>query len=419
MSIKLFKTRLEEKIIRISKSELSFKTFSLSWDYFLIVFLILISYIYGFIARIRVLLYRKNFLKTKKLPCIVISIGNITAGGSGKTPMAIYLAEAIKKTGLKPVVLSRGYRGRMENGMGVAGDGSRVLSTPVDAGDEPHMMAKRCSFPVVVGKDRFKAGMMAVKLFDPDIIILDDGFQHVQLHRDIDLVLLDYKKPFGNGRLLPAGRLREFPDEIKKRADAVIFTRSGLRALCRKGTANDMNYNISARDNCMMPKYHRKILAMEKPVFYTSHKPFLFFLKKYDKNIMPDYDSGNLKGHSLDELGGKKAMLFSGIADNHAFKKTVESLNIQVKAHLEFMDHYRYNRKDIESIILNGKESGADLIITTEKDYARLCDEIFDWKMDLAVIGIDIDWSVNGEKYDTEFICFLKSRLHLLSPELI
>ena len=83
------------------------------------------------------------------------------------------------------------------------------------------------------------------------------------------------------------------------------------------------------------------------------------------------------------------------------------------------MDHYRYNRKDIESIILNGKESGADLIITTEKDYARLCDEIFDWKMDLAVIGIDIDWSVNGEKYDTEFICFLKSRLHLLSPELI
>jgi len=315
--------------------------------------------------------------------------------------------------------LSRGYRSRMEKDMGVAGNGRVVLSTPDDAGDEPHMMARRCSFPVVVGENRFNAGMMAIGLFNPDIIILDDGFQHIQLQRDIDIVLLDYKNPFGNGRFLPAGRLREFPDEIKKRADAVIFTRCQLREHDKKGPVNDMNYNIRPQDKCMIPKYRRKILAMEKPVFYTSHKPFLFLFKKYDNITKPDHDRGGINGHSLDELSGKEAMLFSGIADNSAFKKTVENLNIKVKAHLEFMDHYRYNRQDIESIIKNGKESGADFIITTEKDYARLCDEIIDWKMDLAVIGIDIDWSVNGEKYDSEFICFIKNRLHLLSPELI
>ncbi len=419
MPIKLFKAWLEEKIIRISTRKFSFKTFSLSWDDFFTVFLILISYIYGFIVKYRVLLYRKNFLKIRKLPCIVISIGNITAGGSGKTPMAIYLAEVIKKTGLKPVVLSRGYRGSMENGMGVAGDGSLVLSTPGDAGDEPYMMAKRCSFPVVVGKNRFKTGMMAIKLFNPDIIILDDGFQHVQLHRDIDLVLLDFKAPFGNKRLLPAGRLREFPCDMKKRADAVIFTRSQLRQSCKKGHVNDMNDNIPALDQCMMPKYHGKIKAMGKPFFYTSHKPFLLLFKKHDNITMHDNDSAGLNGYSLDKFSGKRALLFSGIADNSAFKRTVENLNILVTDHLEFMDHYRYNEQDIEYIIKKGKESEADLIMTTEKDYARLCDKIIDWEMDMAVIGIDIDWSVNGEKYDTEFLCFIKNRLHILSPELI
>ncbi len=419
MLIKLFKARLEEKIIEISTRKFSLKTFSLSWDDLLAVFLILISFIYGFIVKIRVLFYRKNFLKTRKLPCVVISIGNITAGGSGKTPMAIYLAEVIKETGLKPVVLSRGYRGSMENGMGVAGDGSLVLSTPEAAGDEPYMMAKRCSFPVVVGKDRFKTGMMAVKLFNPDVIILDDGFQHVQLRRDIDLVLFDFKAPFGNKRLLPAGRLREFPDDMKKRADAVIFTRSQSVESCKKGPVNDMNHKITARDKCKIPKDHEEIMAMGKPLFYTSHKPFLFLFKKCDNITMPDFDRGGLNGHSLDEFSGKKAVLFSGIADNSAFKRTVENLNIKVKDHLEFMDHYRYNKQDIEYIIKSGKESEADLIITTEKDYARLCDRIIDWEMNMAVIGIDIDWSVNGEKYDTEFICFIKNRLHHLSPELI
>ena len=419
MPIKLFKVRLEEKIIRISTGKFCLKNFSLSWDYFLTVFLIFISFIYGFIVKIRVLFYRKNFLKIKKLPCIVISIGNITAGGSGKTPMAIYLAEALKKIGLKPVVLSRGYRGGMENGTGVAGDGSAVLSTSGDAGDEPHMMARRCSFPVVVGKDRFKTGMMAIKLFNPDIIILDDGFQHIQLQRDIDLVLLDFKAPFGNGRLLPAGRLREFPDEISRRADAVIFTRSKWIEPRWNGSVNEMKNNMTARYKSEMPKDHRKIRAMGKPCFYTRHKPFLFFFKKHGHTTMPDNGRDGLNGYSLDELGGKEAILFSGIADNGAFKRTVEKLNIQVKDHLEFMDHYRYNKQDIESIIKHGKESGADLIITTEKDYARLCDEIIDWEMDMAVIGIDIDWSVNGGKYDTEFICFIKNRLHFLSPELI
>ncbi len=391
------KTRLEKKITEITKKKFSLKTFSLSWENILTLVLILISLIYGVIVRIRALLYRKKILKTKKLPCIVISIGNITIGGSGKTPMAIYLAQAIKKAGLKPVVLSRGYKSRMENGVAIAGNGSIVLSTSEDVGDEPYMMAKRGSFPVVVGKNRFKAGMMAIKLFNPDIIILDDGFQHIQLHRDINMVLLDYKKPFGNGRLLPAGRLRELSDEIEKRADLVIFTRC-------KDDGHEADLNLSP---------HRPSTIYSKPalglgishIFYTRHKPFLFLFNGQNS----DQDSASNE-HNLDKLRGKNAFLFSGIADNNAFRRTMENLNIHVKDHLEFMDHYRYNEQDISAIIKRGKTAGADLIITTEKDYARLCDDI-DWEMDMAVIGIDIDWTVNGKQYEKDFLCFIKEKI--------
>ncbi len=449
--IELLKNRLENKIIEISNN--NFRDLNPSpLETFLIINLSIISFIYKAVTKIRVLLYRKKLLKNKKLPCFVISIGNITSGGSGKTPMAIYLAETMKQKGFKPVVLSRGYKGSMEKDIGIAGDGRTVISSPEEAGDEPYMMAKRCSFPVLVGQNRFKTGKTAINLFAPDIIILDDGFQHIQLQRDLDIVLLDYKRPFGNGKLLPLGRLRETPDEIKKRTDIIIFTRCPLKS-CRK------NYNIQGKyrnNENIISKQHKLINSMGKPLFFTRHIPFLYTFQKYgketsygyanynskecktSKNIPDNYDKlkGNYDGEKsnstyfynnydheqnhetkrhkfkLNELNGRKAFLFSGIADNGSFRKTIEHLNILVSDHLEFADHYRYNKKDIKTIIESARKSGADLIITTEKDYARLCDNI-DWKMDMAVIGIKIDWTVNGVENEDEFIDFISRRISI------
>ena len=403
--IKLLKSRIEKRILKGSAEKDRIKTLSMDQ------FLVLLSVIYGFIVKIRIRLYRKKILKIRKLSCPVISIGNIVAGGSGKTPMAIYLAQAVKKMGLKPVVLSRGYRGSMENRTGIAGDGKAALLGPDKAGDEPHMMAKRGSFPVVVGKDRFKSGITAVNAFNPDLIILDDGFQHVQLHRDLNILLLDCEAPLGNGRLLPAGRLRENPDEIEKRADLIIFTRCPCRQNRQSRKSNKIQMmadETGAFDSSTIShsvrssKDYEKINAMGKPCFNSCHKPFLYFFKAYENSAM--IQNNEL---TLDSLKGKTAFLFSGIADNGAFKETVEESGIKVIEHLEFMDHYRYRITDIKKITGKGKNSGADIMVTTEKDYARFCYDI-DWGMDLAVIGINIHWDVSGEKDGAEFFSWIK-----------
>ncbi|MBF0202668.1 MAG: tetraacyldisaccharide 4'-kinase [Desulfamplus sp.] len=232
-----------------------------------------LSLVYSAGISLRLLLYRKGILKVRKLPSPVISVGNIAVGGTGKTPMTLHLAGILKKKGFSPVVLSRGYGGSIEKGKYsfVAGDGDIVLGTPLEVGDEPFMMASRLSFPVVVGRDRFTSGWMAIELLSPSwpgtknmipkyrmpptkspenpkpsqhtiseksppgktmprgekgplVMILDDGFQHIKLERDINIVLMDCSHPVGNGHLLPAGRLREGLDALK-RADAVVFTR--------------------------------------------------------------------------------------------------------------------------------------------------------------------------------------------------
>ncbi|GEM_PF-105642 len=440
--IKSLKNIIEKRIIKSSAEDSHARIF------FFDSLFIMISVIYGLIVKIRILLYRKGFFKIRRLPCPVISIGNIVAGGSGKTPMAIYLAEVIKKMGLKPVVLSRGYRGVMEKHTGIVGDGRTVFLGSDMAGDEPYMMAKRYSFPVIIGKNRFKSGMAAIDAFNPDLIILDDGFQHIKLHRDLDILLLDCKNPLGNGRLLPAGRLRENPDELEKRADLIIFTRcpcthksQGIdfqslnsqlmnsqtlnsdkkNSPCTKSQNENLHGTQSMKDKTGHSntgavfssnrsfRDHEKINAMGKPCFNACHRPFLYCFKGHKNSAMV----GEVK--SLNCLRGKTAFLFSGIADNSGFKKTVEEAGIKVKGYLEFMDHHRYATKDIKLIAGQGKHSGADLIVTTEKDYARFSCDI-DWDMDFAVIGINIgwatDWISDGNKESAEFVTWITKAVH-------
>ena len=172
-------------------------------------FLSIASRAYGWCVRLRTAAYDQGMIKAKRLPCVVISIGNVTMGGSGKTPLTIYIAKKLCHLGYRVAVLSRGYGGKAEKSGAIVSDGSQIFVSADVSGDEPYMMAQQlASTPIIVGADRYRSGKIAVRSFNPDVILLDDGFQHRRLARDLDLVLLDASKPGGNGYLFPRGVLR-------------------------------------------------------------------------------------------------------------------------------------------------------------------------------------------------------------------
>lgn len=366
--------KLEKRITHISGSNFRPAAFSLEW------FLTGISHGYGLGVLFRLWLYKKEILKQKTMPCFVISIGNIVVGGAGKTPMAIYVAKLLKKMGNRPVVISRGYKGKYQGDSAIVSDGNKIFLDAETSGDEPYMMAKRKSFPVVIGKDRFKAGMAAINAIDPDVIVLDDGFQHLKLKRDLDLLLLDYSNPLGNGRFLPAGRLRENLQTSVQRADAIIFTRSP---------------DTDDTDESIQPILR---LYPDCPWFKTFHRPFIF------KQIGCNLDLKN-KVKDPGGLKGKRAFLFSGIAKNASFCHAAKELGIIVLDHLEFKDHYRYKESDILRINQAAVKISAEVILTTEKDWVKL-DQDIKWELDLIVIGIQMEF-----EHPQRFEALLSSRL--------
>lgn len=377
-------TRLEKKITRISDQDYRPTFFSLEQV------LVKASWVFRVGSDLRLSLYRKGWLKTKRLPCFVISIGNIMAGGAGKTPMAIYIAELLIKMGKHPVVISRGYKGSLATGAEIVSDGKTLFIDVQVAGDEPYMMARRKTFPVVVGKDRYTAGQLAIAQLNPDVIVLDDAFAHVRLARDLDILLFDHDRPLGNQRMLPAGRLRETPVMSKNRAHALVLTRCPPKNRAGK-----------KRDGDQKPGGEHKNISSQYegiPVFKTCHCPYLLKwvpLKKSPGDVLSC--PGSLKGRSC--------LLFSGIANNKSFGEAAAELGVNVVDHLEFKDHHRYKRADILGIQKRAEEIGADLIATTEKDWVKLGRDI-QWDTDLAVIGIQIRF-----ENDKAFEGFIKSRL--------
>jgi tetraacyldisaccharide 4'-kinase len=341
------------------------------------------SKVYGGAVKLRRIFYKKAVLKSNKLTCPVISIGNLTVGGTGKTPMTIYVAKIIKQLGYKVAIVSRGYKGEAEKIGGIVSDGRVLLMTPVIAGDEPYMVANRLKdVPVIVGKNRFKAGMLAISEFDPDVIVLDDGFQHLKLQRDLDLVLLDYRKPFGNGHLLPRGGMRE-PASALLCADAVILTKSDT---------------ASSNETSSLPKKLRSY-ERKKPIYRTFHHPFVFKIingekKIFEKNIQEAFRQ------NLDCIKGRTVFGFSGLADNLSFQQTIKNLKCNVTGFMEFSDHHPYSKKDLDEILSVAKKSMSECIVTTEKDYVRIAHKI-DWPNDLFVIGIEIDFGTDKKRFDS------------------
>jgi tetraacyldisaccharide 4'-kinase len=345
--------------------------------------LVAASYVYGTGAAFRNRLYRSGHLVPKKLPCPVICVGNIIAGGTGKTPMTIYLADLLIRLGRKPVVISRGYKGSLNTGTAVVGNGEDLFLDAEQAGDEPYMMARLKRFPVVVGKNRYQAGLLALKHLALDAVVLDDGFQHIQLKRDMNLLLMDHDQPLGNGRILPAGRLREPAVPALARAHAVILTRC-------PGSLPDTPHLISR-------------LAPGLPIFHTRHQPFLAAFHPIENGYR---DKENLPG--LDLFKNRSVVLFSGIADNQAFHKTITDLGANILAHFGFDDHHHYTLSDIEQIQDLARSVHAQLLVTTQKDWGKLGLQI-KWPMNLVVVGVKIAF----EK-EKKFQSFIRKHLDIM-----
>lgn len=290
-----------------------------------------ISIVYGFLVKLRNKFYDKGYLKTNKLDCKVISVGNVTVGGSGKTPMTLYLAKHFKDKGIKSVILSRGYKGTV-SGVGVVTDGEKIFMSPEESGDEPYLMATKLKgVPIIVSKDRFKGGLLATEAFDPQVIILDDGFQHRKLYRDLNIVLVDSVRNFGNEYLVPRGILRE-PVKSIARADLMMI----------KGTeeAQDGGFN--------------------KSVVRFSYKPEGLF-------------AGNSGlEETVDFLKDKNVVTVSAIAEPRSFVSTVEKLGGIIKENLIYTDHYDYEEDDLEEINEIAKKNDNSIVVTTEKDYVKL-----------------------------------------------
>ena len=311
-----------------------------------------LSWLYSVAARVRYALYSSGIIKVKRLPCPVISVGNIGAGGTGKTPTAIWIANHLQAEGYPVAVLLRGYRRQNRTETTVVSDGDRILGSIEESGDEAMMIARNVpGCIVIVGKDRYAAGCTAIRMMGVSrgILILDDGFQHRLLHRDLDIATVDSTQPLGTGKLLPAGTLREPPAALK-RADIVLLTRTNLQsAPVFQGT------NPSAPKSTALEG-----VIDEDKIFESRHCPTKL------------YELKSRQPAALDQLRGQSVLAVCGIGAPDAFAETVRQCGAERVTLLAFPDHHRYRSDDFRQIRTQADENGADLIVTTEKDAQRM-----------------------------------------------
>ena len=301
----------------------------------------ILARVYRFGVFLRMKLFQYRILRSKKLPCKVFSVGNITLGGTGKTPAVVMLAQTLAARGLHPVVVSRGYGRKDEARTVVVSDGSTVLVDAAAGGDEPVLIASRLrGIPVVAGADRFKTAEHALGCFASDVVVLDDGFQHLKLRRDVDIVLIDATDPFGTGKLFPAGILRESVASLG-RAQAVIVTKT------------DQAKSVDALKETIRQ-------STKANIFTSIQRPVEFI------NIMTG------EHRPLAMVRNTKTLAFSGIARPAAFSSLLKTVGAHIVAEFVYPDHYWFQRDDLASIYQKAADTRAAVIVTTEKDAVRL-----------------------------------------------
>ena len=319
-------------------------------------FLQVCSYLFSGIVQLRLWLYRNRILRDQPLGCLVVVVGNLTVGGTGKTPIVEKFARALHDRGRKVAILSRGHKSKAppiwkkwwfwlnhteDAPPRIVSDGRTVLLDSELAGDEPFMLARNLPGVVVlVDKDRVKAGAYAIKEFGCDTLVLDDGFQYLPLKGRLNLLLVDKTNPFGNGYLLPRGILRE-PIKHLARASYVFLTKS-------KGV----------RDDELEAMIHRFNPGAE--IIECAHKP------QYLQRIDTD------ERLSLSALAGRKIGALSGIAAPESFEAFLRETGAKLVYTRRFLDHYRFTHEDLVGVYGEAEDAGVELMVTTEKDAVRI-----------------------------------------------
>lgn len=334
------------------------------------------SRIFSGITRLRAWLYETGLARRFPLGCQVISVGNVTVGGTGKTPVVEILARTLKEEGRNVAILSRGYRKkekpflqRLFGGEAMApprvvSNGERVLLDSELSGDEPFMLASNLpGVAVLVDKNRVKAGRYAIRHFGCDVLILDDGFQYMKLKHSHEIVLVDSTNPFGNGHLLPRGILRE-PAANIRRADFIFITKSDGHTEALRARLRRMNDRAEIAECRHRPRYYKNAFTGE---------------------VLP-----------LEAVSGMKVVTLAGIAAPMSFENAVSGMGARILARERYPDHFRYRAQDIIDVINAADELGAQAILTTEKDAVRLPRleypkvPIFYMRMDIEIIkGFD------------------------------
>ena len=304
--------------------------------------------------------YRHQLLKVLSLPCLVVGVGNLTTGGTGKTTAAGTIARWLQGRGRRVAILSRGYRGQAERTGAVVSEGAGPLLSAEAAGDEPFLLARQLpGICVLVGKDRRKTGRIALERLGADALVLDDSFQYWRLRKSREILLVDCLSPFGGGRLLPQGRLRE-PLSGARRAHAIWLTHCDLAG--PKATA-------AIRQ--VMPR-----LAPGRPILETIHRP----------TALRHLEGNGLAPLSL--LRGKRLAALSSIGNPAAFELTLAQAGAEVIHPLRFPDHHRYLPAELEE--LQSRLAGqVDALVTTEKDAVRLPANAF--RLPAWVVQVELD----------------------------
>ena len=315
------------------------------------------SLLYGGLQRVRVLLYRLGLFRSYRAPIPVISVGNLTAGGTGKTPVVDLLVRHLLQRGERPAVVSRGYGGQIRSGVAIVsyGDGGGPLLKATECGDEPFLLARRNPQAVVIVAPCRREGIKtAIRAGAATLIILDDGFQHLAVQRDLDLLLLDARRPLGNGSLLPAGLLREAPS-AHRRADLCILTRDE---------------------------------ALAAPAPFASPVTLRCRHRLAQKFVALD---GSVQSRA--DFSGRRGVAFAGIANPDHFFAALRSLGLELVATVSLKDHADFTPATLKT--LEQAAVGADFFVTTEKDGVKLSPS--DFSLPCFQAPLDLEFTPAGQ----------------------
>ena len=328
------------------------------------ILLIPFSWLYGTGVWIRNRLYALGIFRVRTLPCPIISVGNIIAGGTGKTPAVIAIAKHLQNADVRVAILLRGYKRHAREKITVVSDGKKVCVSPRESGDEAYMMARHLSnIPIIVGRQRYLAGQVALERFNVDVLLLDDAYQHRQLARDLDILTVPATHPFGKPeRLLPAGTLREPPTALR-RTEIILLT------------------HANAPDTSIYAKKAMERFAPNALVLESIHQPTHLY------SLVPK-DSGKSMG--IAELKGKRLLGVCGIGNPETFVATLTRCFPESVELLAFPDHHVYTEVDTQQILAAFRAAKADLIVTTQKDEHKLVNLMEDQELPIVVLEVTL-----------------------------